>query len=742
MTIDMSQFHQVFFEECFEGLEAMESGLLNLDTGAIDAEVINTIFRGAHSIKGGSGTFGFNEVADFTHIMETLLDEMRDGRRKVTQPAITVLLSSVDCLRDMLTSIQAEEPIDAATVKKYKTALEIELTGSATEAETATETASNPPPVIALTTDDSTPVADEVEVIKPGWKIAFCPYLDLLKTGNDPVRMFRELAELGDYTASVNTRDIPDFYELDPEECNISWILNVVGDIPLTEIQEIFNWVEGDCELDIQPLVIETAKPLPVRKKTEPEPAVAAIAQPTEIPVEVSPEDDEAEVQRADDDQANAANVILVDSDGELPVDRRVASNPVRMANDGEILTDRRAAASSSIRVDTTKIDALINIVGEVVITQSMLGLIGENFAIEQLPQLQRGLSQLERHIRDMQQSVMNIRMLPISFVFSRFPRLVHDISAKLGKKIELKLVGENTEVDKAIVELINDPLVHLIRNSLDHGIEMPAERVAAGKPETGTIELKAYHRGGHIVIEIMDDGRGLNRHKLIAKAMEKGLISENSILSDKQAFELIFMPGFSMAESITDISGRGVGMDVVRRNIQTLGGNIEIISDLGKGTTISIQLPLTLAIIDGQSVAVGNETYIVPLVSIMESIKINEKMLNKIAGKGETFRLRDQYIPIIRMHKIFNVRHKNQSETSEGVIVVVEGQGILCGLFVDELLGPQQVVVKSLETNYRRVEGVSGATILGDGSVALILDVPGLVRFANRQLPVHSLNA
>jgi two-component system chemotaxis sensor kinase CheA len=392
--------------------------------------------------------------------------------------------------------------------------------------------------------------------------------------------------------------------------------------------------------------------------------------------------------------------------------------------------------------VDTTKIDALINIVGEVVITQSMLGLIGENFAIEQLPQLQRGLSQLERHIRDMQQSVMNIRMLPISFVFSRFPRLVHDISAKLGKKIELKLVGENTEVDKAVVELINDPLVHLIRNSLDHGIEMPAERVKAGKPEMGTIELKAYHRGGHIVIEIIDDGRGMDRNKLIAKAMEKGLIAENSILNDKQAFELIFMPGFSMAESITDISGRGVGMDVVRRNIQTLGGNIEIISDLGRGTTISIQLPLTLAIIDGQSVAVGDETYIVPLVSIMESININEKMLNKIAGKGETFRLRNQYIPIIRMHEIFNVRPKNQSKTTEGVIVVVEGQGIFCGLFVDELLGPQQVVVKSLETNYRRVEGVSGATILGDGSVALILDVPGLVRFSNRQLPVHSLNS
>jgi len=279
---------------------------------------------------------------------------------------------------------------------------------------------------------------------------------------------------------------------------------------------------------------------------------------------------------------------------------------------------------------------------------------------------------------------------------------------------------------------------VHLIRNSLDHGIETPADRAAAGKPETGVIELRAYHRGGHIVIEIIDDGRGLDRNKLIAKAIEKGLIAENSILSDKQAFELIFMPGFSMAESITDISGRGVGMDVVRRNIQALGGNIEIISDLGRGTTISIHLPLTLAIIDGQSVAVGDETYIVPLVSIIESINITEKMLNKIAGKGETFRLRNQYIPIIRMHEIFNVQPKNKSETAEGIIVIVERQGLLCGLFVDELLGPQQVVVKSLEANYRRVEGVSGATILGDGSVALILDVPGLVRFSNRQSPAY----
>ena len=708
MSIDMSQFHQVFFEECFEGLEAMESGLLDLNTGDIDSEVINTIFRGAHSIKGGSGTFGFSAVADFTHIMETLLDQMRDGRRPVTQPAVDVLLGSVDCLRAMLTAIQSDDPIDSVAVVVYQSALEIELNGSVKE---SSPSISQEITGAVEEEEVNEEIYNEDEAAEQGWRIAFSPYLDLLKTGNDPVRLFRELAELGEYTASVNTRDIPDFDDIDPEECNLSWTLKLLSQCTIEEINEIFSWVEGDCELDIQALIKKEAKSIPPSKQIKSEPVIESLVSspaPTDISL--------VNIQQP----TNATNTPRVDAGGEL-------------------LIDRRSGGSSSIRVDTAKIDALINIVGEVVITQSMLGLVGENFSMDQLAQLKRGLSQLERHTRDMQQSVMNIRMLPINFVFSRFPRLVHDISAKLNKKIDLKLVGESTEVDKAVVELINDPLVHLIRNSLDHGIEMPVDRIAAGKPEIGTIELKAYHRGGHIVIEIIDDGRGLDKNKLISKAIEKGLINENSILNDKQAFELIFMPGFSTAESVTDISGRGVGMDVVRKNIQALGGNIEILSELGKGTTISIHLPLTLAIIDGQSVAVGEETYIVPLVSIIESVNITEDMLNKVAGKGETFRLRNQYIPIIRMHEIFNVQPKNKIRANEGVIVVVERQGVLCGLFVDELLGPHQVVVKSLEANYRRVEGVSGATILGDGSVALILDVPGLVRLSNRQLSTNT---
>jgi len=678
MSIDMAQFHQVFFEESFEGLDIMETGLLNLDMGDVDDEDINTIFRAAHSIKGGSGTFGFTAVSDFTHVMETLLDEMRDGRRQVTQVAVDVLLGSVDCLKEMLTAIQDEQEIDVESVNKYQQALEVELNGTD-----------------ASSTENTVEPSDEQtsqQVNAKGWMVAFSPHADMLKTGNDPVRMLRELSSLGELTTTVDFQGVPDFYELDPEECHLSWSLELVGDIVISDVNEIFDWVEDECDLAIQPL-----------------------GSPTEEQAPPSSPVAEATIEKA----AEVANPS-VENKKTTKVKAETSKKPA-------------AKGSSSIRVDTSKIDTLINMVGELVITQSMLSLVGEHFEMNKLDQLKSGLSQLERHTRELQESVMNIRMLPISFVFSRFPRLVHDLSSKLDKKIELVLVGEHTEVDKTVVELLSDPLVHLVRNSLDHGVEMPADRVAAGKPETGTITLEAYHRGGNIVIEVKDDGKGLNKEMLRAKAIEKGLIGEETLLTDKQTYELIFMAGFSTAAELSDISGRGVGMDVVRRNIQSLGGNIEIISELGVGTTIAIHLPLTLAIMDGQSIAVGDERFIVPLGAIIESINIKESMVNRVAGRGETFRLRDEYLPIIRMHEIFGVKTVQATKLTEGLVVVVDGQGMRCGLFVDDLLGQQQVVIKSLEANYRKVEGVSGATILGDGSVALILDIPGLVRLSNQ---------
>lgn len=683
MSIDMAQFHQVFFEESFEGLDAMESGLLNLDMGDVNVDEINTIFRAAHSIKGGSGTFGFNSVSDFTHVMETLLDEMRDGRRLITQTAVDVLLGSVDCLREMLQAIQGGSEINQQSVSQHKQALDNELNNTPISESLAGNT--------FQTQTSSNQSTQEIS----GWSIAFSPHLHLLKTGNEPLRMFRELATLGDLTVTADLQGLPDLYDLDPEECHLSWKLELEGNVPVKEIDEIFDWVEEDCDLAKQAIFASITADstnntdivtMPVSNKTVP---------------------------TAQDESPSKTAVELKEAKKEEP--------------------KTAAKGSSSIRVDTSKIDTLINMVGELVITQSMLSLIGEHFELSKLDHLKNGLSQLERHTRELQESVMNIRMLPISFVFSRFPRLAHDISSKLGKKIELKLVGEHTEVDKTVVELLSDPLVHLVRNSLDHGIEMPDVRLAAGKPETGTVTLEAYHRGGNIVIEVSDDGKGLDKSKLRAKAIEKGLIEPDAILTDKQTYELIFMPGFSTAEKLTDISGRGVGMDVVRRNIQSLGGNIEIISTLGKGSTIAIHLPLTLAILDGQSVAVGDETYIVPLGAIIESLNIKEERVNRVVGKGETFLLRGQYLPIIRMHDIFNVSTAKHTKLTEGLLVVVEGQGVRCGLFVDDLLGQQQVVIKSLEANYRRVEGVSGATILGDGSVALILDIPGLVRLANQ---------
>lgn len=693
MAIDMAQFHQVFFEESFEGLDAMESGLLHMDIGDVDAEDINTIFRAAHSIKGGSGTFGFTAVSDFTHVMETLLDEMRDGRRKVTQPAVDVLLGSVDCLRDMLQSIRDGAEIDQATVSAHKLALDNELHNPG--AETKPVAVAEPSSARQAVSSDA---GEALEI--SGWTIAFSPHLHLLKTGNEPVRMFRELAALGELTTTVDLQGLPSLYDLDPEECHLSWKLQVAGNIPAGEIDEIFDWVEDDCDLAKQPIYRANRPAAAPAQETHGTGSAAADAVPA--------------TQSAE----NAAEIE------NQPTDAKPAKKEEAKA---------AGKGSSSIRVDTAKIDTLINMVGELVITQSMLSLLGDHFEMNKLDQLKNGLSQLERHTRELQESVMNIRMLPISFVFSRFPRLAHDISAKLGKKIELKLVGENTEVDKTVVELLSDPLVHLVRNSLDHGIELPEVRVAAGKPETGTVTLEAYHRGGNIVIEVSDDGKGLDKDKLRAKAIEKGLIDADAVLTEKQTYELIFMPGFSTAEKLTDISGRGVGMDVVRRNILALGGDIEILSELGKGSTIAIHLPLTLAILDGQSIAVGDETYILPLGSIIESLHIKEDRINRVAGKGEAFLLRGQYLPIVRIHEIFKVPGAKTTKLTEGLIVVVEGQGVRCGLFVDDLLGQQQVVIKSLEANYRRIEGVSGATILGDGSVALILDIPGLVRLANQ---------
>ncbi len=687
MALDLAQFHDAFFDESFEALDSMEAALLKLNVGAPEPELIGTIFRVAHSIKGGSATFGFSEVASFTHTCETLLDELRGNRMNVTRGITDLLLRSVDVMRDMLRAVQHKTPIDAQRVADLQFDLELAIVQK-------NAAASAPAAPVAAQPAPAAPAAEAPKKAGKRWRIAFKPYPQLFVRGNDPLRMLRELAELGDLTVAVDASNIPALDVLDPESCFLSWDLRLQTEVTREVIEQIFDWAEGDCDLKIT------------------EDAESSACASVAVPAEPKPP---------------AAETKPVEHKSAEPARPHLAAVP---AHEGPEAPKHGLGDGSSIRVSTEKIDELMNTVGELVITQSMLTQLGSRIEGSVAEQLRAGLAQLERNVRELQESVMRVRMLPISFVFSRFPRMVRDLSQRLGKNVDLKVIGDQTELDKTVLEKIGDPLVHLVRNSVDHGIEMPDVRTAAGKSATGTVHLEAYHKGGNITVEVGDDGGGLNKDRILSKARSRGLIGPNEALSDDAIYELIFLPGFSTAEQTTDISGRGVGMDVVRRNIKELGGTIEVRSELGKGSRFIITLPLTLAIVDGQSVSVGTESYIVPLITIIESLQLKPGMVNRVAGQGEVFWFRDRYLPIVRVHEVFGVKPRT-TQLHEGLIMVVEGEGRRVGLFVDDLLGQQQVVIKSLETNFRRVDGVSGATILGDGSVALILDVAGLIRVA-----------
>ncbi|MGH8238930.1 MAG: chemotaxis protein CheA, partial [Steroidobacteraceae bacterium] len=623
MALDLAQFHDAFFDESFEALDTMEAALLKLNAGAPEPEIVNTIFRVAHSIKGGSATFGFAEVASFTHTCETLLDELRGNRMQVTRAITDLLLKSVDIMREMLRAVQHKSPIDAQRVADLQFDLELAIVQKNAAAAVAAAPAPAPVP---------TPVPARAASVHR-WRIQFRPYPQLFAHGNDPLRMLRELADLGDLNVVVATQNVPALCELDPESCYLSWELTVDTDATREVIDQVFDWAEGDCELQI---------------RDENAGAVAAHAKPASAVAEAkAPE---------------APRLAAVDA----------GDSPKQGLGDG-----------SSIRVSTEKVDELMNTVGELVITQSMLTQLGAKLTDGLAGQLRAGLAQLERNVRELQESVMRVRMLPISFVFSRFPRMVRDLSQRLGKQVELKVTGEQTELDKAVLEKIGDPLVHLVRNSVDHGIEMPQARVAAGKPAVGVVSLEAYHKGGNIVVEVCDDGGGLQRERIFAKARERGLVGAGDTLTEEQICDLIFMAGFSTADQATDISGRGVGMDVVRRNIKELGGSIEVRSTGGRGSRFIITLPLTLAIVDGQSVSVGSETYIVPLITIIESLQLQPGGVNRIGGHQEVFWFRDGYLPIVRLHEVFGVKPR-ASELHEGLIMVVEGDGRRVGLFVD----------------------------------------------------------
>jgi two-component system, chemotaxis family, sensor kinase CheA len=688
----MAEIVKVFFQESREGLDAMESGLLGLGATA-DTENINTIFRAAHSIKGGSATFGFAEVAAFTHGVETLLDEMRNGVRPVTSEAVQTLLQACDCLREMIAATEAEQPLDQGRIAALNSDI-LHILGERPN-ETPTPAAGAPrsaagAPQRAAAGGPAAGVPPAAAEQSTGWRIVFEPVAELLRLRNEPTRMFAELERLGTIAARADVSRLPALDALDPESCYLSWTLEVSGQIPRPKLDEIFDWVDSHCRLEFTPTGRSAAAP-----------AAAVQAAPQALAPSAAPSPEAKAASPANAERGPAA-----------------ANVPVQKA----------AAESGSIRVATEKVDGIINLVGELLITQSMLSGFADGIDPDDLDRLRQGLSQLARNTRELQESVMQIRMLPISFAFNRFPRIVHDLSRKLGKKVELKLTGEGTELDKTVLEKISDPLVHLVRNALDHGLEIPDRRLATGKQETGTLELAAFHEGGNIIIEVRDDGAGLNKVKILQKARERGLVAADQELTDEQIDNLIFMPGFSTADQISDVSGRGVGMDVVRRNINDLGGHVQISSKEGLGSTIRIRLPLTLAILDGQLVRVGKEIYIISLLAIVETIQVPRERVNKLVGRTEVFRLREEYLPVVKLCDQFGVEPDSRS-AEDGLLVVVEADGKRAGVLVDDLLAQQQVVIKSLESNFKSVSGIAGATILGDGTVALIIDVPGLIR-------------
>jgi two-component system chemotaxis sensor kinase CheA len=613
MSVEMSQFHPVFFEETQEHLQLLEQLLMGLDIAQPDSEDLNSIFRAAHSIKGGSGIFGFTALADVTHIMENLLDKARKGEFSLSIPTVDILLNTTDTLGEILNSYRNELEIDWLKVTQTQTVLNGLLVDPGENLSALGESDLEPSTAPEPQTTDSFGFFAENKV---------------------PGAEHRDLSDFGFFTAERNGQ------------------------------------------------IAETIDPgFGLFDELEPEPALskkAAAAEPIALP--------------------------------------KTDAGPVTKAGN--------SSGESTLRVETTKIDALVNLSGELVITQSMLALIGAEVSGELGERLQSALLELERNTREVQDAVMSVRMLPVSSVFNRFPRLVRSLAAKLKKKVELVVEGGSTEIDKGMIERLVDPLTHLVRNSLDHGIETAQQRLDLGKAESGTLLLKAEQKGGSIVISISDDGAGLNRERILAKARENGIVSAHSP-ADEDVWPLIFSPGFSTAAEVTDISGRGVGMDVVRRNIEALGGHIAIESKAGVGSTFRIQLPLTLAIVDGMCVAVGEQVFVLPLVHIVESIQPSPEQLKTLSNQ-QLIKVRGEYLPLLNLSQLMAIKPTNPSP-DQGIVVLIETSKHRFGLCVDALVGQQQVVIKSLERHYRRVNGVSGATIMGDGSVALILDAESL---------------
>ncbi|CAA7618764.1 chemotaxis protein CheA [Magnetospirillum sp. SS-4] len=683
-SYDLSRFKATYFEECAELLATAEETIARLQDGTGSADDLNALFRCVHSIKGGGGAFAFDDLVHFAHVFETSMDALRSGRAELTPHVADILVRGNDTLGDFVRAAQDGVTLPADHGSEVKAHLAAIISGEPAAPKAAAPVSAPPAAAAGFTT----------------WTIRLAPAPGMLRTGNDPLLMIRELSGLGEMKVAADLSRLPALAEMDALNAYLAWTFTLVTDKGRNSIEEVFEFVAGDsADVTIEQIgkTVEAEDgdgwglfaPLPPAPETAPAPPAAA------------------------------------------PV---AAAQPHPAAAKGGGDAGAAGIHTSSIRVDLDRVDRLVNMVGELVITQAMLGQQASGFSIESHPELVQGLQELSHHTRELQESVMAIRAQPVKALFSRAPRLVRDLSAKLGKQAKLVMSGETTEVDKTVIEQLSDPLTHLIRNSLDHGIEMPEERIANGKPAEGTIHLAAEHRSGRVIIQVSDDGKGIDRKRVLEKAVEKGLVERGAQLTDEQIDQMIFAPGFSTAAQVSDVSGRGVGMDVVRRNIQDVGGRVVVQSTPGQGSRFILSLPLTLAVMDGMLVAVGNQRYVLPLTNIVESLRPTPQQARTLVNVGDVLTLRGDYIRLIRLYDLFGIRNAI-TETTRGLVVVVETEGgDRIGLLVDELLGQQQVVIKSLDSNYRPVEGISAATILGDGRVALILDV-GALRIMGERL-------
>jgi two-component system chemotaxis sensor kinase CheA len=710
----LDQLKLTFFDECDEALIQIETGLSDIRNGSASEDTVNAVFRAVHSVKGGAGIFGFEELVEFAHVFETVLDSVRRGTIEPTSDVVDVLLSARDTLLDLIQSSRSGTAIAPDFGKDSRAQLELLISGGA---EVGSEGEDEGPAAADFEGLDFVPVrvdALDDEANGPrSFTIVFRPYPDLLRRGSEPLHIIRELRRLGDLNLTAELDRLPPLAELDPSAAYIGWTGTLSASCKKEDVEAIFEFVQGECELRIE-------EEMPAASEPAPAPASVVVAVPdTQTPTQL------------------VAPALVPDQIPEppLPVTPQVVEKPAAVAKPPATEETGKKSGpvggSTTTRIELEKIDRAVNLVGELVIAQAMLGQIFQDLPESTGFRIAQVMEEVVHHTRELKDSVMSMRAQPVGAVFQRMPRLVREVASKTGKKVKLEIFGESREVDRSIIERLGDPLTHIIRNSVDHGIETPAERLAAGKPEEGVVRLSAEHRGGRIVIEIKDDGAGINTERVFKKAVEKGLVDSTALLSDDEITNLIMRPGFSTAEKISDISGRGVGMDVVRSNIQELGGRISVKSERGRGMTIQLALPLTLAVMDGMVIKAGGETYVVPLSAIVECLRPSSKDINSLVGSEGMLRLRGELVPLVSLGQLFLIENDGSVGQDRVVIIADDGEGSKIGLVVDELCGHQQVVIKSIEESYGSVVGIAAATILGNGRVAFILDIEKLSELA-----------